>query len=120
MRVLRQRKWKAVFLVVTGLTFLNMSFFMAEISALKGAYSQTAMENIVRMFTLSLSEEEHDHGTPESSGALKEFDLLEGNLYHLQFESKDVSNTLKVLGYLSSTHPGFLSIESPPPDSSRG
>ncbi len=120
MHVLRQKKWKAVFLIVAGLTFLNMSFLMAEFSALKGSFSKDTMTNIARMFTLSLSEEEHEHNSgSENSGSLKEFDLLEDNRYHLQSEDSGISSALRLFEHNDYTHPGYPKIDAPPPDGAR-
>ena len=115
MRRLREKTTRSIFLLITGLTFLNMSFFMAEISAVKSAFDKTAMENIVRMFNTSLSEEETET-TSEHGGMFTQIDFLGENLYHLRFENKGISNILKTHGYHFCPHPGFSQIESPPPD----
>jgi hypothetical protein len=116
MNVFRNKLVKIVFLVVTGLTFFNMSFFLAEVSALKSAYGKTQMENIARLFTASLAEEETDHGGTEEVQLLKETDLLEGHVYHLHFEMIGIANVLKSLQRTIQTHGGYLRIFTPPPD----
>jgi hypothetical protein len=116
MNVFRNKLIKIVFLVVTGLTFFNMSFFLAEVSALKTAYGKTQMENIARLFTASLAEEETDHGSAEEGQLLKETDFLEGHVYHLQFETIGVANLLKSLRHTIQPHGGYLRIFTPPPD----
>lgn len=112
----RTRTTRSIFLLITGITFLNMSFFLAEIAALKPAYGQAEMENIVRMFNASLSEEETESSPTEGGGMITQIDFLEDNLYHLRFEDNGISNILKTRGYHSCPHPGFSQIESPPPD----
>lgn len=118
MKRFRTRTTRSIFLLITGLTFLNMSFFMAEISALKSAFDKTAMENIARIFTASLSEEETETSAAEHVGTITQIDFVEDNLYHLRFEDNGISNILKARGYHSCPHPGFSQIESPPPDRS--
>ena len=115
----RNTTTRSIFLLITGITFLNMSFFLAEISALKSAYNKNMLENIARMFTASLSEEETDPGTTEGNVAVREFDFLEGNLYHLQFEDKGIAHILKELGSHSVPHSGYSQIFTPPPDGFR-
>jgi hypothetical protein len=112
----RNHTTRSIFLLITGLTFLNMSFFMAEISALKTAYDKTAMENIARMFTASLSEEETETSSAENHGMASHIDFVEDNLHHLRFEDKGIHSILKAHGYHSCPHPGFSQIETPPPD----
>jgi hypothetical protein len=118
MELFRKRFIMLSFLVVTGLTFLNMSFFLAEISAMKTSYDKTALENIARMFTASLSEEETETSASEGGAMITQIDFLEDNLYHLRFEDNGISKILKTRGYHSFPHPGFSQIESPPPDRS--
>jgi hypothetical protein len=65
--------------VFTGLVFLNLSFFLAEVTALNiGKENQQLIENLVRIFA-TVSEEEKDINTGEStdtaSSLAKEVDL---------------------------------------------
>lgn len=119
MNFFRTRTTRSIFLLITGLTFLNMSFFLAEIAALKPAYGQNEMENIVRMFNASLSEEETETSSNEGGGMITQIDFLEDNLYHLRFEGTGILNILKARGFHSCPHPGFSQIESPHPTTSR-
>jgi hypothetical protein len=117
MKFFRQHNIRYFFLLMTGLTFLNMSFFLAEVSALKGAYSKNAMENIARLFTNSLSEEETDTAeTTERVGSVKELDLLGAQIHHLNFEQSEIENILKIFGNEQSPQSGYFKIVTPPPD----
>src|SRR5436190_23830261 len=95
MKMLRNKVWRACFLFLTGLTFLNMSFFIAEIATMKSAYNKATLENIARLFSASLSEEETDSESPEND--VHEIDIVAGYFYHLQFEESYLSISLKTL-----------------------
>jgi hypothetical protein len=95
-----------------------MSFFLTEVALLKDAYNKSTIENITRIFSASLSEEEADSAeTNEVSGSVKEIDILEGKIHHLQFEKTGIQNVLKNLG---NTHrrprDGYFEVATPPPD----
>lgn len=117
MRIFRTRTIRLAFVFVTGLTFLNMSFVIAEIAALRSAYNKSILENVARMISTSMAEEETDmSGGAEHNHSLKEIDLLDDNLYHLQFEGKGIANTLKAIRCEIDTHPGYCQRYAPPPD----
>ena len=116
MQFYRKRVVSLCFLVVTGLTFLNMSFFMAEISMLKSSYNKNVLENIARMFSTSLSEEETDSEGGEGSPTYKEVDLCQQHSNHLRFEDSYMSSTLRSLNGLHMPRSGFQKIVTPPPD----
>ena len=61
----------------TGLVFLNMSFFLFEVSALKLNQDKTMFSNIIKLISNSAAEEEKDvfGGTDEDCTA-KEVDLI--------------------------------------------
>jgi hypothetical protein len=117
MKWFRNRVVNICFLIIVGGTFLNMSFFLAEISLLKDAYNKTTIENIAKMFSASLAEEEMD--APESSEggiSLKEVDLFQEYHHHLQLENHVIANILKSRSGHSALHSGFGDIFTPPPD----
>jgi len=116
MQFYRKRLVSLCFLVVTGITFLNMSFFLAEISMLKGSYNKNVLENIARMFSASLSEEETDSEGGEGSPPYKEVDLCQQHYNHLRFEDSYLSTTLRSMNGLHMPHSGFQEIVTPPPD----
>jgi hypothetical protein len=108
---------RLAFLIFTGLAFLNMSFFLAELAVLESKYNKKVIENIARLFVNSLSEEETDTSeTTESIGSAKVIDILAWQMHNLQFEKTDVENILKKFGHQHCTHGGYLEIVTPPPD----
>lgn len=59
--------------VFTGIVFLNLSFFLAEVTALKiGKENKQLVENLVRIFS-TVSEEEKDINTGESADTASSF-----------------------------------------------
>jgi hypothetical protein len=79
MKFFRKKHIRKLMAVFTGIVFLNLSFFLAEVSALKiGKENQQLIENLVRIFS-TVSEEEKDINTGESadpaSSIVKEVDL---------------------------------------------
>jgi hypothetical protein len=118
MQFYRKRVVRLCFLAVTGLTFLNMSFFLAEISMLKGSYNKNVLENIARMFSTSLSEEETDSEGGEGSPPYKEVDLCQQHGNHLRFEDSYMSTTLRSIDGMHMPRSGFQEIVTPPPDRS--
>jgi hypothetical protein len=64
MNIVRQHFLTKIFTLVTGLIFLNMSFFLAEVCLLK--YNKTELVEIAKLILNTGFEEERDG---ESSGA---------------------------------------------------
>ena len=63
--------------LVTGLIFLNMSFFLAEVSALKINQDKKMFSNIIKLISNNTAEEEHDaFGGPDEDSSAKEVDLI--------------------------------------------
>jgi hypothetical protein len=64
--------------VFTALVFLNMSFFLAEVSALKLTQDKKMIENIARLISSSAAEEEKDvfGGLADEDCSAKEVDLI--------------------------------------------
>lgn len=75
MKVFRQQVLVNVFAFITGVMFLNMSFFLAEVSALK-IKDKGLIENIVKLVSSSGFEEERDGEPVKDDSAAKEVDLL--------------------------------------------
>jgi hypothetical protein len=79
MKFFRLAYIRKVLAVFTGIFFLNMSFFLAEVSALKlDEFNKQLLENMVRAFSC-VSEEERDAAGGEhhdSSAGIKEVDLI--------------------------------------------
>ena len=116
MLIFRINAYKNAMTLFTGLIFLNMSFFLAEVSALKLNQDKQMIGNIAKLISSSAAEEEKDvfGGSSEDCSA-KEIDLL--------FEY----NTDSATGYILLTKSrrafvagspllGSYEIYSPPPE----
>jgi hypothetical protein len=80
MKMFRQRYIRKMMILFTGITFLNMSFFLAEVTALKLNKSEKMIENIARLISGAGFEEERDACGESSEGGggysfFKEVDL---------------------------------------------
>lgn len=105
-----------VFLAFMGVTFLNMSFVLMEVTALKHAYDKEDLANIAMLLSFSMAEEEQDpHESPENQ-SIKIIDILSEYTGHLQLEDSGISLILKTRGKHFETHPGFDTIFTPPPN----
>jgi hypothetical protein len=79
MKVFRNRVVLTLTTLLTGVLFLNMSFFLAEVSALKLTQNKKMVENIAKLVAGAASEEEKDAFGGSGSEDLKgvtEIDLL--------------------------------------------
>lgn len=106
--------------VFTGLIFLNLSFFLAEVSALKiGKENKQLIENLVRIFS-TVSEEEKDINTGESADTAaslaKEVDLH--LLDHVRHFNSEFVIILKVYAdvYCQFSKSRFGETPSQPPE----
>lgn len=101
----------------TGLIFLNMSFFLAEVAALKLNQDKKIFANIVTMITNSAAEEEKDvfGGTDEDCSA-KEVDLIFNYATHSIYSHiLDLNNKRSVFDQ-GIPLLGSYEIYSPPPE----
>jgi hypothetical protein len=101
----------------TGLVFLNMSFFLAEVAALKLNQDKKIFSNIVKLISNSAAEEEKDAfgGTDEDCSA-KEVDLIFNYLTHsVHSYGLDVNNKRSVFDQ-GVPLLGSYEIYSPPPE----
>lgn len=76
LKLFRKRFLQRSTTVLTGLVFLNMSFFMLELSALElGKHNKEMLQDLVTMLA-RVSEEEKGSSSPSAdSGLAKEVDL---------------------------------------------
>lgn len=74
MKTFRRNYLSRAFSLITGVLFLNMSFFLVEVSLLEITDHQI-IENIARLISTGGFEEERDGEAPEKASA-KEVDLL--------------------------------------------
>lgn len=101
----------------TGLIFLNMSFFLAEVSALKLNKDKKMVANIAKLISSSSQEEEKDaFGGTDKDCSAKEVDLIYHYATHTIYRQiADINNKRCILD------PGVpllgnYEIFSPPPE----
>ncbi len=77
MLIFRNSLFKNIATVFTGLIFLNMSFFLFEVSALKLNQDKDMVANIAKLISSSAAEEEKDvFGGADEDHSAKEIDLI--------------------------------------------
>jgi hypothetical protein len=113
MKILRQHFLSKAFAVLTGLIFLNMSFFLAEVTYLEYDKKEL-MENIAKLILNSGFEEERDC-EPVGSDPGKVVDLLlqQVQIHHTASFLMSVSTNRTVVDhYLHANH--SLTFYTPP------
>ena len=105
-----------VFALITGVIFLNTSFFLAEISLLK-VTNQELLQNVAKLMSNSGLEEERDGEASDSKdSSAKEVDLLIGHvqIHHrvLFLVAAKANHSLDDL----YPHANYSQTFSPPPD----
>jgi hypothetical protein len=113
MHLLRETKARRIFTLLAGIAFLNLSFILAEISAL-GLTKK--YKSLVQMVTnAGLEEEKEAGGEAAGESDTAGLDLIEENLAHHKILFLSAEQRNKVL-HNQSLHPGHADIFSPPPD----
>lgn len=113
MHLLRGNYTRRIFILLAGIAFLNLSFILAEISALGLAKKY---KSIVQLVTNSgLEEEKEMGGESGESDSAEEVDIIGHSLtnYKLLF-SATIDRNKKTDN--QSVHPGHIEKFSPPPD----
>lgn len=120
MKFFRKSRVRRVMTVFTGIIFLNLSFFLAEVSALKiGNENKQLVENLIRIFS-TVSEEEKDinSGEPKDAGfsTAKEIDLHLSE--HIRQFNAEFVTILKIYSDLHCqlTKSRFAETPSQPPE----
>jgi hypothetical protein len=115
MNLIRQHILTKAFTLFTGLVFLNMSFFLAEVSLMNFSKKEL-IENIAKLILNSGFEEERDCETPGADSMGKGVDLMlqQVQIHHTSsiLMSIGVNRTL-VNHYRHANHSLTF---SPPPD----
>lgn len=115
MKSLRQHFLAKVFALLTGMIFLNTSFFMAEISLLKVS-NYELLQNIVKLVSNSGLEEERDGESSEKDTSAKEIDLL---IDQIQFRHQTLFLIAARANHMLEDlypHTNYAQTFSPPPD----
>ena len=116
MNSFRRNYLSRAFSLITGVLFLNMSFFLAEVSLLEITDHQI-IENIARLISIGGFEEERDGETSGKDKSAKEVDLL---VNHAQIHQRLLFLiTTKTNFTLDDLYPhaNYSQTFSPPPDS---
>ena len=115
MNLVRQHFLAKTFALITGVLFLNMSFFALEVSMLKIANKQLA-ENVAKLISNSGFEEEKGGESSGNDSTAKEVDVLLNQLqihqHSLYLLSVKINRTVDD-HYL---HANYALTFSPPPD----
>ena len=117
MRIFRNMRVKNLMTLFTGLIFLNMSFFLAEVAALKLNQDKKMFANIVKLISTSAAEEEKDvFGGTDEDNAAKEINLIFNYSTHcLHSHTLDLNNKRSVFDQ-GIPLLGSYEIYSPPPE----
>ena len=117
MKSFRQHYLAKVLSLLTGVIFLNMSFFMAEVAMLK-LTDQQIIENIAKLASNGPLEEERD-GESGTDSSAKEVDLMVHQaLIHHSSLFLISSKTNRMLEDLYP-HANYSLTFTPPPDGTR-
>lgn len=104
-----------VFALITGVIFLNTSFFLAEISLLK-ITNYDILQNVAKLISNSGLEEERDGETTDKDATGKEVDLMVSHvqIHHsvLFLAATKANHALDDL----YPHANYAQTYSPPPD----
>src|SRR5687767_6293570 len=115
MELLRHHIMMRVFAFLIGIVFLNMGFFLAEVTMLK-IENEDLIENIANLITNSGAEEERD-AEKGNDTSVKEIDLCSHHMliHHTSLFLIATKNNQIFEDHYSLTH--YLDIFSPPPES---
>jgi hypothetical protein len=109
---------KNLMTLFTGLIFLNMSFFLMEVSALKLHQDKKLLVNIAKLISSSSAEEEKGSvgGSADEDVSAKEVDLIIN--YTIHANSDHISTLDKKRCAFNAGMPllGSYEIYSPPPE----
>jgi hypothetical protein len=113
---LRHKLVRYIFLLATGLSFLNMSFFIGEIALLNISKDDASIECVIKILIAGGFEEESETPDENEKSSAKESDLiLCHHLYHhhhLFLIAQQRFGSLNVL----VPQTGHSKIFSPPPE----
>ncbi|MFZ2907234.1 MAG: hypothetical protein WAZ98_13615 [Cyclobacteriaceae bacterium] len=114
MDAFRQRSLVRLFAFITGAMFLNMSFFLAEVSALKIS-DRGLIENIAKLVSSSGFEEERDGESAKGEAGVKDgyFLTLQVQIHQSLFLIAEKANHTWENLY---PHANYSLTFTPPPD----
>lgn len=118
MKLFRKNGVRNGFALFTGIIFLNMSFFLFEVSVLKLNQDKQMMANIAKLLLTGASEEERDvfGGSADEDASAKEVDLLFSYSAHTVYSYVTLVNNKKCVVNQGIPLLGSYEIYSPPPE----
>jgi hypothetical protein len=118
MKIFRDGLVKNGFALFTGIIFLNMSFFLFEVSLLKLNQDKQMMANIAKLLSAGASEEERDvfGGSADEDSSAKEVDLLFSYTAHTVHFHVTIINNKRCVINQGIPILGSYEIYSPPPE----
>jgi len=118
MFIFKNQRIKHAMTLVTGLIFLNMSFFLMEVSALKLHQDKKMLANIAKLISTSSNEEEKGAvgGSADEDFSAKEVDIISNYIPHTIFSQLTVLNTKRCVHDAGVPLLGSYEIYSPPPE----
>jgi hypothetical protein len=117
MGVLRQHILTKGFTLLTGVIFLNTSFFLAELSFMQTS-NRALMETIAKLISNSGLEEERDGESSEKDSSAKEIDFLIHQMHQYNRSSFLIATKANHMLDDHYPHANYSQTFSPPPDSS--
>jgi hypothetical protein len=116
MKNFRERYLRLSLILITGIAFLNLTFFMAELSLISNAKNKPLIEQLQKLISSSVNEEEQD-ATPENGSSKEvEVDFFPFRTTSLRDFETVMDSRLKTAYIHLQVHPGFSRISTPPPD----
>jgi hypothetical protein len=117
MIIFRNLLVKDIMTLFTGLIFLNMSFFLAEVSALKLTQDKKMIANIAKLISSSAAEEEKDaFGGADEDCSAKEVNLIYSHTTHtIHRYILDINSKRCIINH-GLPQIGNYEIFSPPPE----
>ena len=117
MTIFRNTYFRDVMTVFTAVIFLNMSFFLAEVSALKLHQDKELIANIAKLLSTSASEEERDvFGATDEDHTSRVVDLIFSYSVHTVHNNTVDVNSKRCVKNEGLTAVGNYEIFSPPPE----
>jgi hypothetical protein len=115
MKVFRLKCVVEMFSLFTGIIFLNMSFVLAEVSALKMDQDKQMIENIAALIAGCTSEEESG-GASDEDNTVNEIQLISHHGSHPPSSIDDLSKNKLRITTSGAPRLGNYKIFSPPPE----
>lgn len=115
MKIFRLKYVVEMFAIFTGIIFLNMSFVLVEVSALKMDQDKEMIKNIAALIAGCANEEEPG-GSADEDNTVNEIQLLLHHGSHKAHSTDSLSKNKARITTLGVPTLGIYEIDSPPPE----